>query len=113
MDTKDVGSQGVNHGLSLLPSMTSDATAVLAAHWITSVEQFVAAAAPPSGRAGLNHLLTGGSIAVDALLRECRDVLGTERFDSLMQARPGGSLGARFDDPARPPARGGTTGGLA
>ena len=101
------------HELSALGSLASGSAQTLRSHWITTVEQLVATAATEQGRKGLESLLGGARASVDVLLRESRELLGTQRYEVLMQGRPGGPLGARFDDPAFKTKSSGSKGGAA
>jgi hypothetical protein len=92
-----------DHEISALSSLASQSAQKLRSHWITTVEQLIASAATAQGRKGLESLLGGSAEAVESLLNEARELLGRERYETLTQAKPGGPMGARFDDPAFKP----------
>ena len=96
--------QEKEHELSALHSLASASAQKLRSHWINTVEQFVAAGATEQGREGLKTLLTETQVSVQVLLQEAREVLGAHQCDALLQAKPGGALGARFDDPKGGPS---------
>ncbi|MEW6078711.1 MAG: hypothetical protein AB1724_12920 [Thermodesulfobacteriota bacterium] len=90
--------QEQGHDIACLESLESHSAQALRSYWITSVEQFVASAATDQGRRGLNKLLAGNPASLDELLQESQKILGSQRYEALIQARPGGPLGARFDE---------------
>lgn len=92
------------HELSALRSLSSGSAQMLRSHWINTVEQFVSAGATEEGREGLKKLLVDTQVPFDALLQEAREILGAQQYETLMQAKPGGPLGARFDDPKGGPS---------
>lgn len=89
----------LDHEIGCLRSLTPSLAQALQSHWIVSVEQFVAAAATAQGRKGLESLLGGGASIVDGLLRQSLELLGRTRYEALIQAKAGGPLGAKFNDP--------------
>lgn len=107
----EANGQGKIHELSALGLLTPDNAQKLRSHWINTVEQFVSAAATEQGCEGLNNLLADTDVTADALLQEARAILGELHFMALMQAKPGGPLGARFDDPSYNPIPDGSKGG--
>lgn len=113
MDDRSTGNQEQCHEIACLRSLSFESAKTLRSHWITSVEQFVATAATNQGRKGLEMLLGGGRDIVDTLLQESRELLGSEHYKALTQARPGGPLGAQFDDTACKKEPDGSKGGAA
>ncbi len=87
------------HELSALGSLSPRSAHELRSRWINTVEQFVSASATEQARESLKNLLADTQVPVDVLLQEARQILGAEHYNALMQAKPGGPLGARFDDP--------------
>jgi hypothetical protein len=92
---------GSGHPLATLKSLSVSSAAALHSRWISTVEQFVAAVATPNSRVGICRLLDVDDQILDGLLNDARLLLGTESFEQLMNANPGGPLGALFDNPPR------------
>ena len=97
--SSEANRQKTEHELSALRSLSPGSVHELRSRWINTVEQFVSAGATEQGREGLKNLLTDTQVTIDALLQEAREIIGAEQYDALTQAKPGGPLGARFDDP--------------
>mgnify|MGYP000641175282 CR=1 FL=1 len=87
------------HDILLLKSLPPSLAQKLRAHWIDTVEQFVALCGTEQGREGLKTLLTETQVPIEVLLGEAREILGDGDYETLMLAKPGGPLGALFNDP--------------
>jgi hypothetical protein len=94
------------HPIEELQSFSSSQRTALRAHWITTVEGLVAAAATEVGRRGLCELLSISRPTLDETLLVARDVIGSVRYDGLRKETPGGPLGAL--QPRKPDSEGST-----
>lgn len=98
-ETDNMHDREQDHEITCLQSLPPSVAQTLRSRWITTVEQFVAAAATDQGRKGLETLLAEDSlVTVVEVLREALDVIGPDCYNALIQMRSGGPLGARFDD---------------
>lgn len=98
--TTETGGKGSEHDLASLKSPPRAFVMDLQARWISTVEQFVAASATPYGRESLAKLLKDaqGTVSLDMILKEVREILGEARWMELNETKPGGALGALFGE---------------
>jgi hypothetical protein len=86
------------HPIEEMSSLAPEQVRVLRSRWLVTIEAFVAAAATSEGRVGLCQALGAGENDLDNLLHDARRLLGDDRYRALMQSKPGGPMGALWDE---------------
>ena len=86
------------HPIEEMAKLSSCQLEVLKSKWITTTEALVAAAATQQGRNGLCQALDMERPELERLLEYARDILGPNHYRKLMDAKPGGPIGALLDE---------------
>lgn len=78
--------------------LTRNQLEILKSHWIITIDEFVAVLATEQGRISISRALDLGQEEIELILNDARDIVGEDRYEELMDARPGGPTGALIND---------------
>lgn len=94
-------SPGTNHPLNELAGLSTEHLGALQGHWITTVEELIAACRDDTGREGLCRLLRVSQEELVRLLVEAEQLVGADTYQRLSTAQAGGPLGLLLTDEQR------------